>query len=111
MHRRRPTIALSLTAGCSATFGRGAGTSRSLFRLKPGSFPCAPGPSLGLDSVRWRFTSPESGVAVSTDAKTLSSEKREIWLTILYYCLFVVVGFRAHQWPSTLSTQFFLALH
>src|SRR5215469_18653757 len=41
---QRPLIHTQPYSRCSATYGRGAGTSRSLFRLEPGSFPWARGP-------------------------------------------------------------------
>src|SRR5215471_10225990 len=42
---QRPVIRTQPYSRCSVTYGRGAGTSRSLFRLEPGSFPWARGPS------------------------------------------------------------------
>src|SRR5690242_14221869 len=49
----------------------------------------------GLDSVRLALPrSPESGLAVSTHAETVSREKTQNVVGVLGACLFVVVTFR-----------------
>ena len=58
------------------------------------------------DSVRLALPrSPESGFAVSADAKYLSREKRKMWMAFSVLCLYLVVPFLPHQ---TRVFKFFL---
>src|SRR2546429_3165795 len=58
------------------------------------------------DSVRLALPrSPESGFAVSADAKYLSREKSKMWMAFSVLCLYLVVPFLPHQ---TRVFKFFL---
>src|SRR5437773_3375337 len=94
MPRRRLGIRTQPHGRYSATYGRGADTSRSIFSLRTGLFPvCAGTFQAFLTRTPGACTSPESGNAVSTDAKILSSEKRKMWSNTYLLRLFVVVPF------------------
>jgi len=98
MHWRRPLIPTQPHSRRSADIQARSRYFTLAFSLETGQLlVCAR--TFGSVPTRsaWRLRSPESGIAVSTDAKTLSREKRKVWLIFSYPRLSVVVPFPRHH--------------